>query len=126
MSPRSYGVKTEDGRVFRRNRRHLLQTREQWAADVSDDDGGLSDDDGGSSETRSADCGASAPTNSVDATPRQSDPDPQVGSADGVPVPATPHHGPAPPRLTLVPRRSGRTTKPPQRLRYDAAFNQID
>ncbi|KAL3248281.1 hypothetical protein MRX96_056547 [Rhipicephalus microplus] len=45
--------------------------------------------------------------------------------AGGVPVPATPHHGQSPPRLTLVPRRSGRTTKPPQRLRYDAAFNQI-
>ncbi|KAL3182684.1 hypothetical protein MRX96_034596 [Rhipicephalus microplus] len=117
-SLKSCGIETEDGRVFRRNRRHLLQTREPWTADVSDDDCGPS-------ETRSTECGAPASSSSVDATPRQPTPHPQVASTGDVPVPATPHHGQSLPRLTLVPRRSGRTTKPPQRLRYDAAFNQV-
>ncbi|KAL3248282.1 hypothetical protein MRX96_056548 [Rhipicephalus microplus] len=73
-SPRSYGVETEDGRVFRRNRRHLLQTREPWTADVSDDDGGPS-------ETRSAECGAPALSSSVDATSGQPTPHTQVVSS---------------------------------------------
>ncbi|XP_037565227.2 uncharacterized protein K02A2.6-like [Dermacentor silvarum] len=115
-SPRSYDVETEGGRVFRRNRRHILQTREQWTADESDDD------DCGSSESMSADSSAST---SVDVTPCQpTHPHPQASSADG-PTPTAAHHVPSPPRSTLVPRRSGRTSKPPQRLGYDTSFNQV-
>ncbi|XP_077528618.1 uncharacterized protein LOC144141008 [Haemaphysalis longicornis] len=118
-SPRSYEVETEDGRVFRRNRRHLLATREQCAAGASDDD------DYGSPDSTSVD--SSAPSSS---------------SASGVTVPAPSQQQPSfadgadplrapqavlatPPRPTQVPRRSGRAVKPPSRLRYDQDFNQL-
>uniref|UniRef100_A0A023G6Z5 Putative gypsy nogag n=1 Tax=Amblyomma triste TaxID=251400 RepID=A0A023G6Z5_AMBTT len=119
-APRSYKVQTEDHRVFRRNRRHLLQTREKGAADTSDDD---SD----SSEREPDNPGQSARNISPGATIRTSADSPRQQSATDSPVLGGPgNHVPlALPGPTPVPRRSARTVKPPQRLQYDADFNQI-
>lgn len=38
VAPRSFEVLTEDGRVFRRNRRHLLLTSESFSPDMNDSD----------------------------------------------------------------------------------------
>ncbi|XP_077551245.1 uncharacterized protein LOC144164877 [Haemaphysalis longicornis] len=45
VQPRSYRVVTEDGKVLRRNRQHLLKTTEPFVPDMSDDDD--SDDEAG-------------------------------------------------------------------------------
>lgn len=118
-SPRSYEVKTEDGRVFRRNRRHLLETREQCAASASDDD------DYGSPDSTFVDSSASASSSTVgDTVPAPSQQQPS--SADGTDPSRSPQAVLATPRRpTQVPRRSGRAVKPPNRLRYDENFNQL-
>lgn len=118
-SPRSYEVETEDGRVFRRNRRHLLQTREQCSEGASDDY------DYGSPDRTSGDPSAPASSSAVGVTvptPSQQHP----SSVDGANPPRTTQPVLAtPPRPTQAPRRSGRAVKPPERLRYDENFNQL-
>ncbi|XP_070382511.1 uncharacterized protein [Dermacentor albipictus] len=112
VAPRSYRVVTEDNRVLRRNRQHLLPTGElfqQEALECEDRE----------SERACEALQPTAPAATGD-SPVSSENIPQAPppvTTTGPTVSST-----APQALTL--RRSTRDRRPPQRLRYDRNFNQ--
>ncbi|XP_037526544.1 uncharacterized protein LOC119403985 isoform X3 [Rhipicephalus sanguineus] len=108
--PRSYLVKTEDQKLLRRNRRHLLQTGERFIEESDDDiDTSPADNVGGHPTVATSTSPANGRRREV---PTSGDPSPPVVRQ------STP-----PPTPAL--RRSTRTVKPPQRLHYDKDFNQV-
>ncbi|KAH6920431.1 hypothetical protein HPB50_028580 [Hyalomma asiaticum] len=105
VAPRSYRVATEDNRILRRNRQHLLATREPFQSDLGDDD---SESDEVSPVT----------------LPERSPPSqttPMASSFQGTA---------AAPQCTVhptqaVPRRSTRPRQQPSRLHYDRHIKQV-
>lgn len=95
-APRSYRVVTEDNKLLRRNRQHLLATREPLQQETAESD----DSDSGDSTEELRATPASLPTRP--------------------PTPGLQDHP-----LTPVPRRSTRHTRQPERLQYDSNFNQV-
>lgn len=74
-APRSFNVRTEDRRVLRWNRRHLLATAEQYTPDTDDDDCELSSPSWNPVATSASDHPSAAPSGLLvptDATPRRS------------------------------------------------------
>ncbi|KAL1440351.1 hypothetical protein MTO96_001178 [Rhipicephalus appendiculatus] len=131
--PRSCIVQTGPHHMLRRNRRHLLRTREDYCPESSDDEYSAP-----STPLRTAATGCRATTDSSAA----SDETASSGSTDSAqPACMLPRHEPTPviqaevpstPTATAhacasnpAPRRSTRSVKPPQRLAYDANFQQI-
>nr|XP_054923423.1 uncharacterized protein LOC129383126 [Dermacentor andersoni] len=113
VAPRSYRVVTEDNRVLRRSRQHLLPTGELFQQEA------LECDDRESERA----CEALQPTApaATGDSPVSSENIPQAPppvTTTGPTVSST-----APQVLTL--RRSTRDRRPPQRLRYDRNFNQV-
>ncbi|XP_064475467.1 uncharacterized protein LOC135389337 [Ornithodoros turicata] len=92
-APRSYNVRPEDNRVFRRNRQHLLPTSEDFSPTTVD-----LDDDG------------SITVNQQQASPR----DDQPSSAAAQSTTGVQDMSPT----EFRPRRSTRTRRPPDRLMY--------
>lgn len=107
--PRSYNVVTEDGRIVRRNRRHLLPTKEafrQRSRYEPDEVLNQETPQGSTLASSSSDPAISpAPTNSIPAS-------------FNVPAGVLQHQ-------ELVPRRSNRERRPPHRLAYDRNFVQV-
>lgn len=105
--PRSYKVLTQGNKLIRRNRQHLLPTKETFNPDVL---GGLSDD---------------YVRPSTPATPAN----PGENPTQDVQVRAQPSTGDTPAQVTsqasALPRRSNRERRPPTRLQYDQNFNQV-
>ncbi|XP_065283218.1 uncharacterized protein [Dermacentor albipictus] len=105
-APRSHIVETEDGRLLRRNRQHLLQTREKYRR--------VDEDDNSNAENSSLD------------NERQEPPE-QGKSAPGL----TGHPQaniqvfPKVETSEAEPRRSTRQRNKPQRLQYEANFRQV-
>lgn len=109
--PRSYLVKTEDQKLLRRNRRHLLQTGERFIEESDDD-----------IDTSSADNNVGGhPTVATSTSPANGRRREVPTSGD--PSPPVVRQSTSPPTPAL--RRSTRTVKPPQRLHYDKDFNQV-
>lgn len=110
VAPRSYEVATEDGRRLRRNRRHLLRTREQYREQVESESSSSDEGDGPTEPER----------------PRREHSEERQSPSNRSPMEQPPAHVPVP-QQDLLPqlRRSGRQTRPPDRLRYDSNFNQI-
>ncbi|XP_049268628.1 uncharacterized protein K02A2.6-like isoform X1 [Rhipicephalus sanguineus] len=109
--PRSYLVKTEDQKLLRRNRRHLLQTGERFIEESDDDiDSSPADNNVGGHPTVAT---STSPANGRRReVPTSGDPSaPVVRQSTSLPTPAL--------------RRSTLTVKPPQRLHYDKDFNQV-
>ncbi|KAL1477327.1 hypothetical protein MTO96_003226 [Rhipicephalus appendiculatus] len=109
--PRSYLFKTEDQKLLRRNRRHLLQTGERFfvASDDNIDTGPADTDVGDRPRVATSTSPANCRHRQI---PTSGDPLPPVARQ------STP---PSTPEL----RRPTRTVKPPKRLRYDQEFNQV-
>nr|XP_037291669.1 uncharacterized protein K02A2.6-like [Rhipicephalus microplus] len=97
--PRSYRVFTEDSRVLRRNRQHLLATRESFQRDEAED-----------SSTDEAMFQENSWLPSVV----------QPASTGSSPVSTT-----STPTLEHQPRKSTRQRRKPSRLGYDENFNQV-
>ncbi|XP_075738735.1 uncharacterized protein LOC142784003 [Rhipicephalus microplus] len=109
--PRSYLVKTENQKLLRRNRRHLLQTGERFIEERDDDIDTSSADNnvGGHPTVATSTSPANARRRKV---PTSDDPSPPVvRQSTSPPTPAL--------------RRSTPTVKPPQSLHYDKDFNQV-
>ncbi|XP_070377310.1 uncharacterized protein [Dermacentor albipictus] len=100
--PRSYTVVTENGTVLRRNRQHLLLTREPFRRSVQEDD----DDD---FERNSGQRNGSAPSYTECTAP-------SIPSEPCAPISVS---------STPAPRRSLRQRRPPQRLAYDENFARV-
>ncbi|KAL1477586.1 hypothetical protein MTO96_035621 [Rhipicephalus appendiculatus] len=111
VAPRSYQVATEDGRRLRRNRRHLLRTREQYREEPVDNESSSSEESDGPTEPELLQCEHSEERRS----PCNRSPMDQPPAQVSVPQPA------------LLPqlRRSTRQARPPDRLCYDSNFNQV-
>nr|XP_050041168.1 uncharacterized protein LOC126538357 [Dermacentor andersoni] len=100
-APRSYRVLTKDSKVLRRNRQHLLSTREPFRRDIAEDD---SESEDISQENAGAPQSITQPT--------------QAQENAGVSQPTT--------QPTLyVPRRSTQQMRQPSRLHYDQDFHQV-
>nr|XP_054926424.1 uncharacterized protein LOC126530616 [Dermacentor andersoni] len=119
QAPRSYQLVTEDGQVLRRNRKHLIRTDEPYD-ETSSEDG----DDTTETSTPVDNPQVPAMHSSAGSTSQASE---SSRTTDGAQqCPANTEGRPTPDSvLTPAPRRSSRNTRPPQRLRYDEAFNQI-
>nr|XP_054917162.1 uncharacterized protein K02A2.6-like [Dermacentor andersoni] len=114
-APRSYLVRTQDHRVLRRNRRHLLRTGEQHS--------GESDDD----------CEEIPPCESsrAPAPAAPAEPTAQASEASSleiavVSMPPASDGNPSPGiQPTHATRSSTRVVRPPQKLHYDKHFQQV-
>ncbi|KAL3208580.1 hypothetical protein MRX96_038987 [Rhipicephalus microplus] len=103
--PRSYLVKTEDQKLLRCNRRHLLETGERFIQESDDDiDTSPAEHNVGGHPTVAT---STSPANGR----RREVP------TSGDPSPPVVRQSTSPPTPAL--RRSTRTVKPPQRLHYD-------
>ncbi|XP_040359867.1 uncharacterized protein LOC121048066 [Ixodes scapularis] len=100
--PRSFYVRTENNTVLRRNRRHLLATKEECEVDLSDDED--SDNDRASSHGMTS----TAPTIT---TALQTATTTTLQAAAQQPT-------------VQPPRRTTRQKRPPERFRYDERFQQ--
>ncbi|XP_070386197.1 uncharacterized protein [Dermacentor albipictus] len=119
QAPRSYQLVTEDGQVLRRNRKHLIRTDEPYD-ETSSEDG----DDTTETSTPVDNPQVPAMHSSAGSTSQASESSRTTAGAQQ--CPANTEGRPTPDSvLTPAPRRSSRNTRPPQRLRYDEAFNQI-
>nr|XP_054928052.1 uncharacterized protein LOC129385442 [Dermacentor andersoni] len=119
QAPRSYQLVTEHGQVLRRNRKHLIRTDEPYD-ETSSEDG----DDTTETSTPVDNPQVPAMHSSAGSTSQASE---SSRTTDGAQqCPANTEGRPTPDSvLTPAPRRWSRNTRPPQRLRYDEAFNQI-
>ncbi|KAL3220638.1 hypothetical protein MRX96_050323 [Rhipicephalus microplus] len=102
-------VATEDGKRFRRIRRHLLRTGEQYREDFESESSSSDERDGLDEPGR--------------ARHEHSDEHRRLGNRSSEQPPAQisfPQQGVLPPL-----RRSAWETRPPDRLRYDSNFNQV-
>lgn len=99
VAPRSYRVFTEDSRVLRRNRQHLLATRESFQRDEAEDSS--TDEDMFQENSWSPSVVQPASTGS------------------------SPESTTSTPTLEHQPRKSARQRRKPSRLGYDENFNQV-
>ncbi|XP_037564297.1 uncharacterized protein LOC119443206 [Dermacentor silvarum] len=106
--PRSYNALTQGNKLIRRNRRHLLPTKETFNPD---DLGDLSDDHVRHSTPATPVNPGENPTQDVQVTV-------QPSAGDNL-AQVTPQAS------ALLPRRSSRQRRPPKRLQYDQNFNQV-
>ncbi|XP_070388049.1 uncharacterized protein [Dermacentor albipictus] len=105
-APRSHIVETEDGRLLRRNRQHLLQTREKYRR--------VDEDDNSNAENSSL-------QNERQEPPEQG---PSAPGLTGHPQ-ANIQVFPKVETSEAEPRRSTRQRNKPQRLQYEANFRQV-
>ncbi|XP_049522362.1 uncharacterized protein K02A2.6-like [Dermacentor silvarum] len=131
-APRSYLVKTRGHRMLRRNRRHLLETKEQCSRNSDDDDCPTSVNSRSPCPTAPSEppAQASPPAPHLLGTKERcssdSDSDDCPTSVNSrSPCPPTASSEPPDQASPPAPRRSTRNTWPPQRLRYDEHFNQV-
>ncbi|XP_070378753.1 uncharacterized protein [Dermacentor albipictus] len=119
QAPRSYQLVTEDGQVLRRNRKHLIRTDEPYDETSSEDGDDTTDTSTPVDNPQVPAMHSSAGSTSQASESSRTTAGAQQCSAntEGRPTPDS--------VLTPAPRRSSRNTRPPQRLRYDEAFNQI-
>ncbi|XP_049516902.1 uncharacterized protein LOC125942683 [Dermacentor silvarum] len=107
VAPRSHIVETEDGRLLRRNRQHLLQMQEKYRRIDEDDDNSNAENGSLQNERRELpEQGQSAP-GFIGHPQANRQVVPKVGASEA------------------EPRRSTRQRNKPQRLQYEANFCQV-
>ncbi|XP_077538131.1 uncharacterized protein LOC144150164 [Haemaphysalis longicornis] len=124
VSPRSHIVETEDGRLLRRNRQHLLRTQEEFRA--MPDDGNSHDAEGDNAQVVSQGAQVPGSIQSGLATRSLQAKDPGVPelqneTRETAGTPGATTEG----RPSTGTRRSTRQRSEPKRLRYDESFRLI-
>ena len=118
QAPRSYIVETENGGVYRRNRRHLKQTREQPPIQRPLVDLPRSDTGHGASQLTTANSAVARPPDLTRSAPEPRAPAPvQVNVPQSAPVVTEEHIPPTPITPKTMPRRSERQRTQPARFR---------
>ncbi|XP_037518050.1 uncharacterized protein LOC119394817 [Rhipicephalus sanguineus] len=102
LAPRSYQVVTEDNQLLRRNRQHLLRTREPFLL--------------GTTESSDSDNEDAAERNELS---------PPCSAGPACTLPAGTVGTSSTTTAAPAPRRSARPTRQPRRLYYDANFQQV-